>query len=503
MSTSQTTPQLFDFSKRWNEAFNGNLTLFGVLLDFWEDIAKRWKSPQTRENYLKDYDRYVIPCLNDKPLRDYSREDFDRFIDEVLPRMRKSNGHVYNESTHKHFQHLIKRALEAAEENGICTDILWGTQYAISESVSEEELSKKELVKLRKSLSIQEEIYISNKILIDANQSGELFGLALMFCLGTRNQESCSIRFRDIKPFKCDPTHYVAYVYSTLDSSGNAALSGKTSNMVRIIPVPSVLMQLLALRRTLLIKKVLDGDIIPDYDLSLQAAEPEESAAKYVDNLYIACHENNYTVPCTSPSLTKSGSQLLKEAGVNQEQLALIDLDIRRPGRTEEGIKEKDPTTYLLRRNLGSHLYFLGLDDNEIQYIMGHEIEDPSDKRFYYRNEEKLYPIALKMSKRPIVNSTEPCHEVTIRSGSCSLYDTFSEKLIIPTSTTNEQVTISIRQREPRSKTTVQITSLDSPLTGTYTQFSNQDAFRETVRITQTYSDQYSRKLQQYNNIIK
>lgn len=70
----------------------------------------------------------------------------------------------------------------------------------------------------------------------------------------------------------------------------------------------------------------------------------------------------------------------------------------------QKGEIEKDPTTYLLRRNYATHLDILGFEENEIQYLMGHDIEDDMDKRNFYRNEERLIEIAKKLEMRPLVN---------------------------------------------------------------------------------------------------
>lgn len=70
----------------------------------------------------------------------------------------------------------------------------------------------------------------------------------------------------------------------------------------------------------------------------------------------------------------------------------------------DRGIIEKDATAYILRRNFATHLYILGLDESQRQYIMGHQIEENEDKRWFFRNEELLEPIARTLSLRPIVN---------------------------------------------------------------------------------------------------
>lgn len=65
----------------------------------------------------------------------------------------------------------------------------------------------------------------------------------------------------------------------------------------------------------------------------------------------------------------------------------------------------KDPTAYLFRRNFGTHLHILGLSEPEIEYVIGHDIDDPYETRNEFVNEEKLFAIKQKMDRRPLVNS--------------------------------------------------------------------------------------------------
>ncbi|MBQ5607902.1 MAG: hypothetical protein IIU86_02640 [Oscillospiraceae bacterium] len=65
----------------------------------------------------------------------------------------------------------------------------------------------------------------------------------------------------------------------------------------------------------------------------------------------------------------------------------------------------KDPTAYLFRRNFGTHLHILGLSEPEIEYVIGHDIDDPYETRNEFVNEEKLFAIKQKMDSRPLVNS--------------------------------------------------------------------------------------------------
>lgn len=66
-------------------------------------------------------------------------------------------------------------------------------------------------------------------------------------------------------------------------------------------------------------------------------------------------------------------------------------------------IEEKEPTTYLFRRNCATHLYQLGFAPSEIQYWMGHEIEDPFTKRSFFADPDQIYALKERWSRHPVL----------------------------------------------------------------------------------------------------
>ena len=310
-----------------------------------------------------------------------------------------------------------------------------------------------------------------------------------MFCLGLRNNEACGADFGDIRPFDCDSNFYGLWVYkSTARGTNTMRYGGKTSNVSRIIPMPSLLVDLLKKRREYLRTEL--TKLQSENRLSIKST-PEE----HIDSLPIAGVGELYATRCSASDLTKAGAKLLKDIKLKQEMLALIDRDIRRPGRTEEGITEKDPTAYLFRRNLGTHLYLLGLEDSEIQYILAHEIEDENDERSFFRNEEKLYPIAKKMAMRPVVNLIDDCPESPGDSLSSIYQDTHHIRLHLPTDKSHHHKIV-IRQREPFSKTNISIESTSSSsFQGTCSRSPNPDQYCGTLSITTDYHNSYKKQL--------
>lgn len=75
---------------------------------------------------------------------------------------------------------------------------------------------------------------------------------------------------------------------------------------------------------------------------------------------------------------------------------------------------EKDPTTYLLRRNFATHLYTLGFPIEWSQYYMGHLIENDILKRSDFNDEGFLYQMALLLEKHPLNQTLNSDDEIAI-----------------------------------------------------------------------------------------
>ena len=474
-------------SENWNIYVDGKLTFYGVLDEYYDTVVLHWNE-DTQRNYLRHYERFVLPDLNDKALEDCTREDFDRVI-LALPKRKADLGQEFNEGVERHIWVIIEAVLKAAEKHGVCPNVLWGSEYDISETMTEEELCEKELVRLRKSLTVPEELAVAERILQDPFQNGGRMGLALMFCLGLRNGEACGADFGDIHPMDCDPSVYCLWVYKTTAVGGNIQkFGGKTHNVSRVIPLPSALKALLEQRRKFLLLLAQSGHFAIDQNrLGIKAASVKE----IVDHLPIACVSTNYTKRCSAAILTREGTVLLKKVSMPEDMLAYINRDIRRPGRTEEGILEKDPTAYLFRRNLGTHLYLLGLEDSEIQYIIGHEIEESGEERSFFRNEEKLYQIAQKMALRPIVNDTERPNHVELEGSSFLQKDVYRKRFVIPVEKTASRIRARISQREPGTEMKVRLCPDQSTISGTHIQYQNEGPYEPVLTVMGQYWERY------------
>jgi hypothetical protein len=157
----------------------------------------------------------------------------------------------------------------------------------------------------------------------------------------------------------------------------------KSPNADRIIPVTEMVAKYLASRKAYL----------------------EELVGESVDDYPIVCMGDQLKERCTTRHLTNAARKLFQTIKMDAAQLANIDEELRSADSPFSG-KEKDPTAYIFRRNFGMHLHILGLNDAEIQYVIGHDIEDLYETRNEFVDEERLYRICRKMAQRPLVNSS-------------------------------------------------------------------------------------------------
>lgn len=374
-------------------------TFYGVLSEFYDQIFCRCRQQETRNGYNSEYNRHILPELGDRVLEQCEQADFEDVIEKI-----NQGDKTYKPSTIQHYRYLIRTVVRCAVEKGICEDVLFGTVFSLSPDERVEITQSKEFVRNRKSLKVQEEIRAFNELMIDPEQSGERMGLALMYVLGLRNNEACGLKFEAIRPMERYPQYYCAWVYETTTGDTNKLKAGgKTRNAPRKLPLLPKLVELLMKRRAFLENLLAEGK------LKLDPKKDQKS----VDDLPIACQMMNYTEHCSSRRLTTAGRLLLRSIQIDEEEVAYIDRELQsKERRIEMGVTEKDPTAYLFRRNLGTHLLILGFTEAQIQYFMGHYIDETYAIRNDYTNEERLYEIMQKLLNRPLFQDRYPYQEM-------------------------------------------------------------------------------------------
>ena len=374
----------------------GKRTFLGVLAEHYDDIFRRCKDI-TKSAYNGMYNRHILPKLANRSMDELGLEDYEAVIQKI-----KETG--LKPVTLQHYRYLIRTVVKCAVEHNICQDVLYGSIYSIPPNEGEDIAKKNEFVRKRKSLKVSEEKRLCQELMTNPKQDGISMGLVLMFCHGLRNGEACGVKFSAIREMENYPGHHCIWIYETTTGGTNQLKAGgKTRNAPRILPITAKEYEFYMARKAW-IQELINKE---------SADFLEKKRIKSVEELPVACKITDYTKHCSSKDLTAAGRLLLKKIRVSEEEIAYIDLALQdEANRIEMGVVEKDPTAYLLRRNLGTHLYLLGFDEPEIQYFMGHDMEDLYAERNEYSNEEHLYEMFQKLRNRPLFNDEYPHEEI-------------------------------------------------------------------------------------------
>lgn len=370
-----------------------DMTLLEIYYDVKQDMEDhfRWQE-KTKAAYQSNFEK-LGEYLNNKPFLEYDLDSIETAIIAIKKEgyytEKKTIKHLYSDDTIKTFYSNLRSLYKYLVFIGACrSSLLWGTKGRINQEWNEEERLIHENVRLQKSLKPLAEKSIFEAVMRDPEQEGEYLGVALMFGLGLRNAEACGARFSDIVKI-CGQNDFYALRVTNTVSKHQLKTGGKTKNTFRYVPIPDTLKELLDKRKEF----ILSSDACSKY-----CAENKNFD---VNSLTIACRGNDYKNICTTPDLSRHGKYLLEKAKVEEDVLKFIDNALYK----DDDIVEKEATAYLFRRNFATMLQILGLSQNEIEYIMGHKIESNFEKRNYYSNYDKLYPIKLKMDNRPLFST--------------------------------------------------------------------------------------------------
>ena len=231
-------------------------------------------------------------------------------------------------------------------------------------------------------------------LMSDPGTDGQRVGLLLMAMLGLRNEESCGTNYEDVLQSVDYPDMFCIGVYkSTTGSSNELKAGGKTRNMVRTLPLPECVHKFLSRRKEYLQSLVDSGELVLG------------DAYQSVNELPIVCMDKDWTRRCNSAQLTNAGRKMFQEIRLSEEQLAYIAEELDQVELHRAMGRYKDPSAYLLRRNLATHLRILGFDDGQIQYFMGHDMESTLLRRGDFQHQEQQYRMKEKLERRAIFGS--------------------------------------------------------------------------------------------------
>lgn len=383
-------------------AYDGSVTFAGVLQDVFyrtdlqganTGISRKWND-NTAEQYQRDYLDRLLPTIKrvlgvEKPMHEYTESDFEAVLSGL------NKNYHYAESTIMHYRYLLWIVYRAGFELGLYPDnIFWDVLIDPLEDPEEYEKHRAAaLTRIRKSLSTEEDIRITLWFdsLDPITASGPDVGLACMYFTGCRNNETCGANFGAFHTLLGHPETAVFDMLRTTEIGSNRLKSGgKTGNAPRTLPIPAILYQFIQKRRTWIEEQINNGNI------SLP------SGIHSVDDLPVVCVGQNYTVRAQTSDLSKAGRALFQQIGIHKSELAVLHQIMFSEEFKQTQIIEKDPTTYLFRRNVATRLYHLGLPWTTIQYWIAHEIEDSMKMRNFFADEDILHTLGQKHEMHPI-----------------------------------------------------------------------------------------------------
>ena len=228
--------------------------------------------------------------------------------------------------------------------------------------------------------------------------NGKRIALLLMFVLGLRDGEACGLDFGDIYEIPYYKGCYVAVIkQSTIPDSNKLQSSGKTWNTGRRIPIPKKVADFLLERRSIIERIIKDNNL----ELNINRLPVAADCDLYRDLPDIGKR-------LKADDVTEEARSVFKQTGIESEVLASLEIEMEEESARLE-ISESNVTAYLLRRNFATHLKILGVDYPDIQYLLGHCIEDPYINRPDY-TDGKLYQLSKHMAYRPLVNYNADDH---------------------------------------------------------------------------------------------
>lgn len=142
-------------NSNWNVQYDGKITFFGVLYKYYDVMGDRYGlNPDTRLQYARQYEKYILPHVSDKSLEEYTAEEFESIIER-----HKSGEKQWAKQTLQHFRQLISRVIDIAVEEEGLRNPLWGVEF--EEVLTPLQVEKKERKLLPKSFTIKQHIILS------------------------------------------------------------------------------------------------------------------------------------------------------------------------------------------------------------------------------------------------------------------------------------------------------------------------------------------------------
>lgn len=483
-------------------AYNGEPTFAGILQKYFVEIDEngnnvgisRFWNDNTAATCKADYENRILPtlhiyCDKNTPAGDLTGEIFENTIESL------KTDHNYADGTVEHYRLLIYRVYMAGVDHGHYADALFWEEGFDPETATEDETEAwrvKVMTRIRKSFNIDEEFRLARRFsaLEPETAAGEDIGLLLSFTLGMRNNEVCGADFKSVRSLDYYPEVTVFdMLQTTRIKSSELKGGGKTSNAPRTLLMMEPVAEFIYKRKAYLAGLISDGTLIL----------PE--GVNSVDDLPIVCKGNSYLERAGSMDLTAAGKRLFQEVGIDSSELTELYRILCSTDFREMTIEDKSPTTYLFRRNVASHLHQLGFEPAEIQYWMGHEIEDPFIRRSFFADPDQLYLLKAKWDMNPVLmllgmdlcTGPTELHELPVR-----IENAEHLRLRIPSNC--EELLVKAEMQEPSCKLSVDVNSASPGVDADFRLIPGASKYPRYASIAATVLKAYKAHAESINN---
>lgn len=411
------------FEYDWAVQCNGQITFAGVLLKYYDTIAEKYHwSTGTKGSYAKDYENHILPRLQDRPLSEYTAEDFERVIYDI------SSEKHYKYSTLQHYRRLIKRVITFAILHEGLQDPLWGMYF--DEVLTPNDVAQREETVLPRSLDPVMVWRMADLVYPSVLESGEGTGLALLIENGLRLKEAAGATYGDFRSFKDGEAIPKVFIHnSTIGQTHNTRDGVKTDNGYRTAIISE--------RLTLLLE---EKQKRTEEMISRENTDATHEVTG-ISRMPMAHDKKNLFRHCASPQLTAAFRKLFIQVGYSEKNYLLLQNivnsqdfaeSVRHVTPKELGFaEERDPSAYGWRREYNTEMHILGTIPEDRQFAMGHKIENPKVKRSDYRNEDLLGRLAKQLNMRPYINPSVLDNK-TIKTSCYESDNVFNQDFEIP-----------------------------------------------------------------------
>ena len=401
----------------------------------------------TQASYRNTIDN-AAPFLRGIPFCDCTTDDFDNAIENINNVRIDSGKKPYSKNTLKGFRSVFNDLCSFAEvySHGAYSSVVWGSSWKASDTAvnkrslsirekrklekAEKEARAERQVKLPRSLTMTQEVKLLDEIDRGIEDNSYYAGLALMFYLGLRPGECCGVNFGDIRPLEGYPETHCLYIYEQITSKEISSNKLKTSNAYRMLPVPEELFELLS-RRKAVVERELHNDCSHCYVVCA-----DETKEDLKEGLKKQCNRRRFRV---------FAQTLLRRINVEEQVVSNLSRAVK-----AGSVYEQSVTSYLLRRNFSTALSAVcGMEDDELKYLMGHDIGAADEERHDFVNPDTLFQLWEKLNLRAFKAPVEPVYTIASRSDTVLLQQKEVKLIITPDALEKESIYLRIFNEFP------------------------------------------------------